>query len=61
MHNLDCPVSQIIGFTDLGGVAEETVARKLVGNVLFILAPTGWADAVFHQNILATVSQLVRW
>jgi hypothetical protein len=54
--DLHCPVAQVIGVSDLRGVAKESVARKLVGDVLFILAPACRADA----DILATESQFVR-
>ena len=47
--DLHCPVAQVIGVSDLRGVAKESVARKLVGDVLLILAPACRADAVFHQ------------
>ena len=39
----------MVGIIDFPGVAKESVARKLVGDVLFIPAPACWTDAVLHQ------------
>ena len=44
-----CPVPQVIGVIDLRWIAEETVARKLIGNVELILVSACWPDAVFHR------------